>query len=320
MYESPKFSDAVKAKAAGLGFAGCGFASLQPCERDARALQSWLDNGFHGAMGFMARHAQVRSDPSLIFDGARSAVVVAMNYRAAKMQPCDAPQIAQYAYGADYHYIIKEKLKLLSAYLLSERPGCRTLESVDTLPLPEKMLAARAGLGWIGKNTLLNHPAHGSFVFVGVIATDLEFAPPAPHENRCGNCTRCIDACPTGAIAAPYIIDARRCIAYHTIEDRGDIPPDVAALMGNRLFGCDACQTACPWNATPVYATEKAFDMLPGLDRMTALEWKDISPGEFRRRFAHSPLRRAGLKKIRKTLEVIEAHLQNDLEQYRRLP
>lgn len=240
---------AAKAAARALGFDACGITDLAP-SRAAAALDSWLAAGFHGEMHYMARQAPVRRDPGRAWPVARSAVVVLQNYwqEVGDLAP-GRGHISRYALGDDYHDVIHGKLARLGEHLVAAAGEGSVRVYVDAGPLPERELARRAGLGWIGKNTMLIHPRVGSFTFIGVVLTDLELERTAPFElDRCGSCRRCIDACPTAAFPAPRVLDATRCISYLTIEAKGPVPPELRPGIGDWLFGCDVCQDVCPWN------------------------------------------------------------------------
>jgi epoxyqueuosine reductase len=280
----------LKERAGELGFDPVGIARLGPAATH-EAFSSWLDKGYAGGMAYLERGAAKRADTRLPFAGARSAVVVALNYGG--KQP--AGPIARYARGDDYHDVMTERLRGLHRWLEAELGAPVAGKAyVDTGPVLERDLAQRAGLGWIGKNTMLISPGHGSFFFLGALFLDLDLQPDAPFEaDRCGTCTRCLDACPTDAFVAPREMDARRCISYLTIEHRGEIDPALQPLMGELLYGCDICQDVCPWNQR--FATELG-------DRALAARAENVAPDPrelvaltdegFRARFRHSPIKR----------------------------
>jgi epoxyqueuosine reductase len=241
-------SRAVKSFAARLGFDAVGICDLRPIER--AALRPWLAAGHAGTMAYMGRQADRRERPADIVSGATRAVVTLSSYYRPGVAPAAGARVARYAWGDDYHRVLGERLTALATHLCSLGASReRTRTYVDAGPLPERELAQRAGLGWIAKNTMLIHPGIGSYTFIGCVLTDLELTCDASFAtDHCGSCRACLDLCPTGAIVAPYRLDARRCISYLTIEHDGPIPEALRPLMGNRIYGCDDCQLACPWN------------------------------------------------------------------------
>jgi len=294
--------DQIKGQARQLGFDSFGLSSPAP-DVHSGFFRSWLAQGYHAGMGYLARPDAVakRSDLRQIMPEVRSIVVVGMNYYAGDFPPTTSLQgrVSRYAWGLDYHEVMEEKLHRLARWIddQTEQP-LNYRAYVDTGPLLERELAQEAGLGWIGKNTNLIHPSHGSYVFLGELLLDLGLEPEAPSRvDHCGNCTACLEACPTGALVAPRTLDARRCISYLTIEHRGTIPQGLRPLLGDRVFGCDICQEVCPWNRRFAQATdEPAFRPLhPTLD---LIELFRLDEHGFRTQFHRTPLwraRRAGL-------------------------
>ncbi|MDR1592686.1 MAG: tRNA epoxyqueuosine(34) reductase QueG [Prevotellaceae bacterium] len=292
----------IKQEAVALGFDACGVADTEPFEEPATHLKTWLEKGMNGTMQYMATHLAERISPRCLMPEAQSCIVVLMNYKPAQLQPSDAPQVAKYAYGNDYHYIIRQKLVRLLDRINTTVAPCKGIACCDTAPVLERALAVRAGLGWIGKNGLLIHPVTGSYCLIGELLIDLPLPPDTPKKERCGACRRCLDACPTGALIAPYLLNVEKCIAYQTIENHRDIPQDLLPKMGNCLFGCDSCLDACPWNRKVTEHTHRELDPLPEL---FSLEWNSLTRGQFNRIFRYSPLRRAGWQKIRTRLSGI---------------
>lgn len=286
------------------GFDACGVALAGALPREKERLLEWLGEGKHGGMSYMANNIEKRGDPRLLVEGARSVIVTLTNYYPCRRQAEGTPVFARYAYGKDYHFVLKERLHRLFALLKEEANrsvnGC---VFVDSAPVFEHEWARRAGLGWIGKNTLLIHRKWGSFCFIGVIISNLEFDTySSSFESRfCGNCNRCVEACPTGALTA-YSLDARRCISYHTIENKGEIPDFVRQKMGLRVFGCDICQEVCPWNRKGIF--NEVVEFQPGKEIMewTKEQWLQLDEKTFETRFKDSPLARAGLNKLRDNL------------------
>jgi epoxyqueuosine reductase len=292
---------AIKSRARELEFIGCGITHPGPSAYGDR-LDEWLAKGYAGTMRYLHRQAGRRKDPGLILPGARSVVVVLDNYYQADAESdLQPPRIAKYARGQDYHQVTQRRLGTLAEFL-REQGATLTRTYTDAGPVPERELAQRAGLGWIGKNTMLISPRAGSFFFIGSIFTDLPLPPDAPFESdRCGSCTRCLDACPTDAFVEPRVLDATRCISYLTIEQRGPIPEELADRLEGYAFGCDICNDVCPWNQRFAQSTSIPEFLSHGhLDRTDPDHFEKMSPEEFDRRFAHTPLERPGLEGMRR--------------------
>jgi epoxyqueuosine reductase len=300
----------IKAQAYGLGFDLVGIATLGPAET-ARAFDDWLEHGYAGEMQYMSRWAAERRDSRLPFPGATSAVVVGMNYGGTE----PTGPVARYARGDDYHDVMRDRLRELHRWI-EEQVGhaVHGRPYVDTGPVLERDLAHRAGLGWCGKNPRLVHPARGSCVCLGSLFVELDLEPDAPFEaDRCGTCTRCLDACPTGALPAPRVLDANRCISYLTIELRGEIPEALRAPMGELVYGCDICQDVCPWNVKfSRDATELAFTaraVIAEKDARTlATEVLAMTQDEFSAAFRKSPVKRAKLAGLQRNARVVLEH------------
>jgi epoxyqueuosine reductase len=286
--------DDVRSAAHAAGFDLAGIAAARPAP-SAERLREWLAAGMHGEMRWMEDEDGRRADPTRWAEWARSLVVVGLAYGTAHAAgaPPDRGVISRYAWGRDYHREVRGRLEELRAALTRLVPACRTQPFVDTSPVLEKGVAEAAGLGWRGKHTNLIAGRAGSWFFLGGLATDLDLAADTPGRDRCGACTRCIDVCPTRAIVAPYVLDARLCIAYLTIEHRGPIDRALRPAIGNRIFGCDDCQDVCPWNRHAVRARGDAFEPRDGNLNPSLLEWIGMSRPEWNRRFKHTPVRRA---------------------------
>lgn len=298
----------IRAQAQRLGFDLVGVAPPTPPSEALRAYRDWLAAGYHGEMAYMARPDRVarREDPALILPGVRAVVCVAVNYYPGPMPAVSdgrRGRISRYAWGMDYHDWMLPRLEELAVFIRERTGGtARYRVYTDTGPLLERAFAAQAGLGFIGKNTCLIHPRFGSWLFLGEILVDVDLpltGPPAPP--RCGTCTRCLDACPTGALVAPYVLDARRCISYLTIEYRGEIPPDLRARMGDWVYGCDICQEVCPWGrfARPTAVPEFRA---PSLDRARPLlaDLQVLDDAAFRARFGGTPVARIGRERLQR--------------------
>ena len=298
------YARAAKERANTLGFDGCGIAPAGPIDSEDH-LGEWLRRGYHADMDWMARTKAIRQDVSLKVPGAKSVVVVAKNYYAPRPRRLrGAGQVARYAWGRDYHRVLRKPLRDLAAFLDAFEADTQSYASVDSGPVLERAWALRAGLGWAGKNALLLNRAWGSWFFLATIVTTVELAPDAPVPGYCGSCTACLDACPAGAIVAPGVVDARRCISYHTIENRGDIPDALHRPMGDWVFGCDICQEVCPWNRTARLTDEEDFwprdDVAnPDLGALLAMDEE-----AFNARFQGTPLRRAKYAGIRRNAAI----------------
>jgi len=290
----------IKQQARRTGFELAGIAPAAPADGFDR-LRDWLDRGYAGEMRYLERQAEARRHPASILPEVRSVLMLAINYSPPATQ-AHGPRpvgkavgkVASYAQGDDYHDVLWDKLNRLLEWLQHEVPGCQGRGVVDTAPLLERDFARRAGLGWIGKNTMLIHKRQGSYLFLAALLLDLELQPDPPHDGfHCGTCTACLDACPTQAFPAPGQLDARLCISYLTIELRTTIPEDLRRPMGDWLFGCDICQEVCPWNRKAPPAREPAFRPRADLAAVDPIELLGLSDEEFRRRFRHTALWRA---------------------------
>jgi epoxyqueuosine reductase len=287
-------SEAIRDAAREIGFDPVGLAPADPAPRAAE-LRRWLERGMHGTMRYMEDPDGHRADPSRYLPWSRSLVVVGLLYFTGHELSHDPEfgAISRYAWGRDYHREVRERLEQLRARVEALAPGCRTHAFVDTSPILEKGVAEAAGLGWRGKHTNLLRKRAGSWFFLGGLATDLELEPNAPARNHCGTCNRCIDICPTRAIVAPYVLDARLCISYLTIEHRGPIPRELRAAIGNRIFGCDDCQEVCPWNRFAQRTRVEGFEPRDGNLNPFLLDLLGMSRREWNRRFKKTPVRRA---------------------------
>ena len=296
----------LKAEARRIGFDGVGVARAERLDAEARRLEAWLNDGRHGgsdgAMTWMGRNFDKRIDPRELVPGAQSVVSVFVSYFQPGRQPGErrtpdaepGAKISRYAWGDDYHDVLKEKLAELFDWLDTRTRGAGGRAFVDSAPVMDKAWAQRAGLGWQGKNTNLLTTTHGSFVFLGELITDVPLEPDPPFQaDHCGSCTRCLDACPTGALDAPYQIDATRCVSYWTIEHRGPDLPELAAEFGAWAFGCDVCQDVCPWTKFSRPTRDARFLPREGVTDTPAREWAEIDLDAWRERFRKSPVKRA---------------------------
>ncbi len=297
----------VKSIAQSLGFDYCGIAKAVRLDEDARRLEQWLSQGMHGGMQYMEKYFDLRIDPSKLLPGAKSVITLLLNYYPSSVQPETAPKVARYAYGKDYHEVIREKLDLFIHRLEEAIGKIYARGFVDSAPVLERSWALKSGLGWIGKNGNLINKDSGSYFFIATLITDLELTYDDPYaKDYCGTCTRCLDACPTEAILPNKTVDGSKCISYFTIELKDDvIPEQYQGKFKDWMFGCDICQEVCPWNrfSTPHHTTE--FDPLPAVMNFTASDWQQITEESFNTIFRHSPLKRSKFKGIKRNL----AHL-----------
>lgn len=308
MVSRAQYSGFIKAEAAKLGFMFCGISKAGFLEEEAPRLESWLKKGFNGEMSYMENHFDKRLDPRKLVDGAKSVISLALNYYSGQQQfDPFAPKISQYAYGDDYHFIIKDKLKQLMDSIRTEIGEVNGRAFVDSAPVLDKAWAKKAGLGWIGKNTNLINKKSGSFFFLAELITDLELQYDIePTEDHCGTCTRCIDACPTEAIAAPYVVDGSRCISYLTIELKSELPSEFKGKMDNWMFGCDICQDVCPWNKFSVLNKEPAFKPHDHLLDLSLRDWQEISEETFQKVFKNSAVKRTKYSGLKRNIDFLK--------------
>ena len=297
----------IKAEALRLGFSACGFAKAEPVSDEmAAVLDRWIENGYHADMGYMERNRHLRLDPTQLFPGCRTLIVVALNYYPKQVLPREGYQIAYYAYGKDYHYVLKDKLHQLLAYIKTFAPEVEERAFCDTAPLLERYWAVKAGLGFIGINRQLIIPGKGSYFFLGVLAVNLDLdAELHAMPLSCGECKRCLLACPTGALTRDGI-DCRRCLSYLTIEHRGPMPEEMAQKLGRRIYGCDTCQQVCPHNRLAESTEEKLFDMPVEVAALTLEEWRDMSPERYKALFKHSAMERAGYEGLMRNVALAQ--------------
>ena len=298
-------SHAVKAAAAALGFDACGMAEAGPVDPEDR-LGAWLARGFHADMDWLVRTKDLRQDVRRKLPGARSVVVVARNYYAERpAAPEGTGRVSRYAWGRDYHRVLGKPLRRLADRISQMGDGVRCYCCVDTGPVMEREWAVRAGVGWPGKNGLVLREDLGSWFFLGVIVTTLELAPDPPVASRCGTCQRCVEACPTGAIVEPGVVDARRCISYLTIENRGPIPEEIEPRLGDWVFGCDVCQEVCPWNRKARETSEQDFHPREGQAFVDPDALARMDRAAFEERFAGTAIRRATYDGMQRNARVV---------------
>ncbi|MBC5641281.1 tRNA epoxyqueuosine(34) reductase QueG [Parabacteroides sp. BX2] len=297
----------IKNKAKELGFDACGIAEVASADTEVLFFDRWIAEGCHAGMKYMENYRDIRLNPAGLVEGARSVISVALNYYPAQKQSPDSPRISYYAYGKDYHIVVKDKLRQLWEYITSLVPVLDSTLPVarfftDSAPILERYWAWKAGLGWIGKNTNLIIPGKGSFFFLGEIVTTLELDYDTPQKNRCGTCRRCLDSCPTGALERPGHLNANKCISYLTIEHKGDIPSEQASRLGDRLYGCDTCQEVCPWNRFASPTREVAFSPSPAFLSLKKEDLRCFTRDDYNRIFAGSAVKRAKYEGLIRTI------------------
>lgn len=315
---SKRLTDYIKAEAASLGFFACGMARAGRVSTDVeRSLRQWLASGGNADMAWMENHLEKRLDPRLLMDGLQSIVSVALNYAPAARFPDGQYELAAYAYGHDYHDIMKDKLRRLAEVVRAHPDGAAIRECrvfCDTAPVLERYWAQQAGLGWTGRNHQLIIPGAGSMFFLGELFLDVELCYDLPMASRCGRCHACVDACPTKALQLTADGDFRagRCLSYLTIENRGDIPPEAARAMEDTIYGCDRCQKACPWNRFARPTTEPLLQPRPELLAMTRTDWQHLSIDEYRLLFKGSAVKRAKYEGLMRNIRAVEQNEEKE--------
>ncbi|MDR0385771.1 MAG: tRNA epoxyqueuosine(34) reductase QueG [Prevotellaceae bacterium] len=300
-----ELSEKIKTEAYRLGFSACGIAEIKPLESESENMAKWLNSKYNGEMKYMENHFDGRLNPALLVDGAKSVVSLAYNYYSSQKQIEGTPVISKYAYGTDYHIVIREKLNRLLDFIRREQKNAEGRGFVDSAPILEKSWAQRSGIGWRGKNSNIIITNKGSFHFLAELILNIELKYDDPETGKCGSCVRCIESCPTGAIVEPYVVDARKCISYLTIEMKGEIPDSFKGKLAGRMFGCDICQDVCPWNIRfAADNSEPMFAPSPDMLNRTKEDWDNLSEDEFLLIFRKSAVKRtkySGLKRNMKT-------------------
>ena len=303
-----KHAKLIKEQALALGFLSCGISKAGFLEEEAPRLEQWLRQNHHGQMAYMEQHFDKRLNPTKLVPGAKSVVSLLLNYHTDQTQADpSAPKISSYAYGTDYHFVIKEKLKKLMEYIHRDIGEVAGRVFVDSAPVMDKAWAAKSGLGWIGKNTNLISKKVGSFFFIAELILDLELAYDTPTTDHCGSCTACIDACPTEALIQPYQIDGSKCISYLTIELKEAMPEDFKGKMDNWAFGCDVCQTVCPWNRFATPHKEPQFDPHPDLLQMSKGDWEEMTEEVFTTVFKNSAVQRTKFEGLKRNINFLSS-------------
>ncbi|WP_396154642.1 tRNA epoxyqueuosine(34) reductase QueG [Flavobacterium macrobrachii] len=301
-----KYTSFIKAEAKRLGFLSCGISKAGFLEDDAPRLEKWLNQNHHGKMDYMTDYFDKRLDPTLLVPDSKSVITVLLNYYPPDFQNSDSYKISKYAYGKDYHSVLKKKLKKLLRAIRTEIGDVSGRAFMDFAPVMEKSWAAKSGLGWIGKNANLITQKTGSFYFIAELILDLELEYDNPTTDHCGSCTACIDACPTEAIVAPYVVDGSKCISYYTIELKENIPQEMKGKLDDWMFGCDVCQDVCPWNRFSKAHSEPLFTPYPELLSYSKKDWEEITEETFAKVFTNSPLKRTKLEGLKRNIAFLK--------------
>ena len=302
----------IKNEAKRLGFMSCGISKASFLEEEAPRLEAWLHKNMHGEMGYMENHFDKRLDPRKLVVDSKSVISLLVNYYPSEVQKEDTYKISKYAYGTDYHYVIKNKLKQLLVFIQDEIGAVHGRAFVDSAPVLDKAWAAKSGLGWIGKHSNLLTKQAGSFYFIAELIVDLDLVYDTPVTDHCGSCTACIDACPTQAIVAPYVVDGSKCISYATIELKDAIPSNFQNAMDDWMFGCDVCQDVCPWNRFSKPHREPLFNPHPELLSKSKQEWQEITKEVFNEIFKKSAVKRTKFEGLKRNIAFLEQDIPSD--------
>ena len=300
-----KYSQLIKTEASRLGFLSCGISKATFLEEEAPRLEKWLNKNQHGQMSYMENNFDKRLNPTLFVDGAKSVISLLLNYYPTENQKQESYKISKYAYGQDYHHVIKEKLKELLFFIQTEIGDVSGRAFVDSAPVLDKAWAAKSGLGWIGKNSNLITQKVGSFYFIAELIIDLDLENDNPTTDHCGTCTACIDSCPTEAIVSPYVVDGSKCISYFTIELKDNLPQEMKGKFDDWIFGCDVCQDVCPWNRFSKPHKEPLFNATPEILSFTKKDWQEITEDTFKKVFDNSAIKRTKLEGLKRNIKFL---------------
>jgi epoxyqueuosine reductase len=301
-----KYSQLIKSEAKRLGFLSCGISKAGFLEKEAPRLEQWLKKNQHGEMKYMENHFDKRLNPTLLVDDAKSVISLLLNYYPSETQNTESYKISKYAYGQDYHFVIKEKLKEFLHTIQTEIGDVTGRAFVDSAPVLDKAWAAKSGLGWIGKNSNLLTQQVGSFYFIAELIVDLDLEYDYATTDHCGTCTACIDACPTEAIVSPYVVDGSKCISYFTIELKENIPLEMKGKMNDWMFGCDVCQDVCPWNRFSKSHSEPLFNPNPELLSFSKKDWEEITEDTFKKVFKNSAVKRTKFEGLQRNITFLK--------------
>ena len=306
MNTKTKYTQLIKTEAKRLGFLSCGISKAQFLEEEAPRLEKWLNKNMHGQMSYMQNHFDKRLDPTKLVEDSKSVISLLLNYYPEQTQTEGSYKLSKYAYGTDYHFVIKDKLKQLLAFINEEIGEVFGRAFVDSAPVLDKAWAAKSGLGWIGKHSNLLSQKTGSFYFIAELIIDLELDYDNPTTDHCGTCTACIDACPTQAIVEPYVVDGSKCISYFTIELKDELPSNMKDKFDDWMFGCDVCQDVCPWNRFSKPHNEPLFNPHPELLSMTKNDWQDITKDVFNKLFKKSAVKRTKFSGLQRNINFLK--------------
>ncbi|MCG2610828.1 tRNA epoxyqueuosine(34) reductase QueG [Flavobacterium sp. SM15] len=301
-----KYTAMIKSEAQRLGFLSCGVSKAGFLEEEAPRLEAWLQKGMQGEMHYMENHFDKRLNPTLLVDDAKSVISLLLNYYPSEVQNPESYKLSKYAYGQDYHFVIKDKLKELLRFIQTEIGEVSGRAFVDSAPVLDKAWAAKSGLGWIGKNANLLSKQVGSFFFIAELIVDLDLEYDTIATDHCGKCTACIDACPTEAIVAPYVVDGSKCISYFTIELKDNLPMEMKGKFNDWMFGCDVCQDVCPWNRFSKPHNEPLFNPNPELLSFSKKDWEEITEETFRKVFKNSAVKRTKLEGLKRNVNFLK--------------
>ena len=302
-----KYTQLIKTEAKRLGFLSCGISKAQFLEDEAPRLEKWLKHNMHGEMHYMENHFDKRLDPTKLVEGSKSVISLLLNYYPSQEQTAESYKLSKYAYGTDYHFVFKYKLKQLLNFIQEEIGNVHGRAFVDSAPVLDKAWAAKSGLGWMGKHTNLLTQQVGSFYFIAELIMDLDLEYNYPTTDHCGSCTACIDACPTQAIVEPYVVDGSKCISYFTIELKENIPTAFKGKLDNWMFGCDVCQDVCPWNRFSKSHSEPLLNPHPELLSMDRKDWEEITEETFERVFKNSAVKRAKFSGLKRNIHFLRS-------------
>jgi len=301
-----KYSQLIKAEAKRLGFISCGISKAEFLEEEAPRLENWLKKNMHGEMAYMENHFDKRLDPTKLVPDSKSVISLLLNYFPAETQISETYKISKYAYGTDYHFVIKDKLKQLMNFISEEIGDVHGRAFVDSAPVLDKAWAAKSGLGWIGKHSNLLTKQLGSFYFIAELIVDLDLDYDTPVTDHCGSCTACIDACPTNAIVADKVVDGSKCISYFTIELKNEIPTSQKGNFEDWMFGCDICQDVCPWNRFSKSHNEPLFNPNPEMLSMAKKDWEEITEEVFQKLFKNSAVKRTKFSGLKRNINFLK--------------